>query len=144
MSIIDNAIARIQDIAQACTTVTIKSAPDYPIENADPFPMSIVFVSNISTMATNASTVTMFPVLSMEIHFSRVNLKDTYQKLNEIMIEFPRRIAGDPTLGGAVDTVIMSGDERLEGTVTPFDWGKVQSEMLKFNIKFKTLQTPIT
>lgn len=144
MSIIDNAIARIQDIAQACTTVTIKSAPDYPIENADPFPMSIVFVSNISAMATNASTVTMFPVLSMEIHFSRVNLKDTYQKLNEIMIEFPRRIAGDPTLGGAVDTVIMSGDERLEGTVTPFDWGKVQSEMLKFNIKFKTLQTPIT
>ena len=140
---IDTAIARLQDLVQGCTTVTIKSAPDYPIENADPFPMSIAYISGVSAYAMNATTTPIFPVITLEIHFSRVNLRDTYIKLNAIALELPKRIAGDPTLNGTVDTVIMTRDEPLEGTITPFDWGGVKSEMLKFQIRVKMLETPI-
>jgi hypothetical protein len=143
MSAITSAIARVQDIAQACTTVVFKSAPDYPIESADPFPMSIAFVSSVSAYAANSSTTILFPIITLELHFSRINLKDTYTKLNEIAIEFPRRIAGDPTLNGTVDTVICTDDDRLEGTIAPFDWGNIKSQCLKFDIKFKTMQTPL-
>ena len=140
---IDLAITRLQDLIMECTTVTIKSAPDYPIENADPFPMSIAFVSGVSAYAMNATTTVVFPVITLEIHFSRVNLRDTYIKMNSIALELPKRIAGDPTLNGTVDTVIMTRDEPLEGTITPFDWGGVKSEMLKFQIRVKMLETPI-
>ena len=140
---IDLAITRLQDLIMECTTVTIKSAPDYPIENADPFPMSIAYVSGVSAYAMNGTTTPVFPVITLEIHFSRVNLRDTYIKMNSIALELPRRIAGDPTLSGTVDTVIMTRDEPIEGTITPFDWGGVKSEMLKFQIRVKMLETPI-
>lgn len=74
---IDTAIARLQDLVQECTTVAVKSAPDYPIENADPFPMSIAYISGVSSY-TNASTTFVFPVITLEIHFSRVNLRETH------------------------------------------------------------------
>ena len=140
---IDTVIARLQDLVQECTTVTIKSAPDYPIENADPFPMSIAYISGVSAYTMNATTTPVFPVITLEIHFSRVNLKDVYTKLNAIALELPKRIAGDPTLNGTVDTVIMTRDEPLEGVITPCEWSKVQSEMLKFQIRVKMLETPI-
>jgi len=139
---IDNAIARLQDLVQECTGVTIKSAPDYPIENADPFPMSVAYISGGSARFTNASTTHIFPVLSLEIHFSRVNIKNTYQNINAIALELPRRLAKDPTLNATVSTILATNDQPLTWTVSPFDWGKVQSEMLKFEIYLKTLQTP--
>ena len=61
---IDNAIARLQDLAAACTSLTIKSAPDYPIENADPFPFSAAYISSGEFKATNANTTHLFPVIS--------------------------------------------------------------------------------
>jgi len=139
---IDNAIARLQDLVQECTTLTIKSAPDYPIENADPFPMSVAYLSAGDFEFTNASMTRIFPVLTLEIHFSRVNIKNAYQNINAIALELPRRLAKDPTLNGTVSTMIATKDQRARWEVAPFDFGKVQSQMLKFEIPFKTLQTP--
>jgi len=141
---IDNAIARLQDLVQACTTLTIKSAPDYPVENADPFPMSVAYLSSGYARFTNASTTHIFPTLSLEVHFSRVNIKNTYQNINAIALELPRRLAADPTLNGTVSTMIATNDQPITWEVSPFSWGAVQSEMLKFSIPFKTLQTPTT
>lgn len=141
---IDNAIARLQDLVQECTGVAIKSAPDYPIENADPFPMSAAYLSSGRARFTNASTVHVFPVITLEIHFSRVNIKNTYQNINAIALELPRRLAKDPTLNGNVSTILATPENELVWEVAPFNWGSIQSEMLKFSIPFKTLQTPTT
>lgn len=141
---IDNAIARLQDLVQACTSVTIKSAPDYPIENADPFPMSVGYISEGTFVFTNASTNHQFPIISLEIHFSRVNIKNTYQNINAIALELPRRLAADPTLNGTVSSIVATRDQPISYTVSPFSWGSVSSEMLKFQIPVKTLQTPTT
>lgn len=144
MSTIDNAIARIQDIALAMTTVAIKSAPDYPIESADPFPFVASYLGGGQAQFGNSTTVYNFPAVSVEFHFSRVNLKQTYQQINAVAVEFPKRLAGDPTLNGTVSTVIGSGDQRISYTVRPFEWGKVQSQMLLFTVPFKALETPQT
>jgi len=139
---IDNAIARLQDLVQECTGVTIKSAPDYPIENADPFPFSAAYLSAGNFRFTNASMTHIFPTLTLEIHFSRINIKNTYQNINAIALELPRRLAKDPTLNGTVSTIVATQDQPISWEVAPFEYGSIKSQVLKFEIPFKTLQTP--
>jgi len=139
---IDLATARLQALSQSITSVAIKSAPTYPVENAEPFPFSAAYLSAGQVMLGNASTVYAFPSLSVEFHFSRVNLQLAYKQINAVAIEFGLILAGDPTLNGTVSTIIGSGDQRISYTVRPFSWGQVQSQMLLFTIPFKSLGTP--
>lgn len=141
---IDNAIARLQDIVQECTGVTIKSADDYPKEVADAFPYSIAYVGSGNARFTNSSTTHIFPTLILEIHFNRTNLKYAYQCINAIALEFPRRLAKDPTLNGTVSTVIATESSPLNWEVGPFEYNTIKSQVLKYEIPFKTLQTPTT
>lgn len=149
MSAIDNAIARVQDIVQACTTVTFKSAPDYPVENIEPFPCSICYIEGGTFHLTNKTVHHNFPTLALELHFSRVNLKQAYQQINAIAIEFPRRLAGDPTLNSTITTIVSTPDSPVAYEVRPFFWTpqgvqpQVVTMMLKFTIPIKTLQAPV-
>lgn len=140
---VDDAIARLQDIVQSSSDVTFKSYPDYPIENADPFPMSIAYVADGNFTFTNASIHHNFVQIRLELHFSRVNLKNTYQQINATVLELPRRLAADPTLNGTVETIVATRDNPIAYTVRPFEWGKVQSELLQFVIPVKLLKSPI-
>lgn len=140
---IDNAIARLQNLVDACTTVTFKSAPDYPVENIEPFPCSICYISGGTLTLANRTLHHNFPVLSLELHFSRVNLKQSYQQIDAIALELPKRLAGDPTLDGTIDTILATQDQPVTYEVRPFQWSdKVISQMLKFDIPIKTLQAP--
>ena len=148
---IDNAIARLQDISQAITSVIIKSAPDYPIENVDPLPMSITYLAGGRAQALNASTLILFPQVNVEFHFSRLNLKQAYTQINSVALEFSQRLSGDPTLNGKVDTIFTSEDGTLNYTVRPFNWGKpagsnvdLYTQMLMFEINMKIVSTPTT
>lgn len=138
-----NAIARIQDIVGALTTVTFKSYPDFPIENADPFPMAITYESAGDFFCVG-KTVYIFPVIRTEMHFSRVNLKNAYTNIYNVSIEFAERLAGDPTLNATVETIIMTDAQRVSFLSRPFDWGSVKSEALIFEIPIKLLKAPIT
>ena len=141
---IDLAVARIQDLAQGMTGITIKSAPDYPIENADPLPMVVTYVSGGNFQATNATLLHNFPTISAEFHFSRVNLKQATQQVNAVAFEFPRWLAGDPTLNSTVTSIVFGEDNTLPYAVRPFDFGKVQTQMLVFTIPVKILTSPLT
>lgn len=143
MNAIDNAITRIQTIVDSLTSVTFKSTPDYPIENADPFPMSVVYLGGGQFTATNATVHHNFPTINVEFHLSRVNLKQTYQQINAIALEFPRRLVADPTLGGNITTIVMSKDLPITYTVRPYSFGSVTSQMMLFVIPIKTLQAPL-
>ena len=140
---IDNAISRIGDLAQAMTGTTIKSAPDYPIENVDPLPMCVAYVSGGNFQATNASMLLNFPNISCEFHFSRVNIKQAYQQINAVVYEFPQRLAKDPTLNSTITTIVFGENGTLPYIVRPFDFGKVQTQMLMFTIPIKILESPI-
>lgn len=142
MTTLDNAIARIQDIALAMTTVSIKSAPDYPVENADPFPMVASYVGGGQFNFGNADTLFNFPNITVEFHFARTNIRQTEKDIRAVVLEFPKRLAGDPTLNGIVSTVIGGGENRISYTRRPFAWGQVTSEMLLFTIPIKIMDTP--
>jgi hypothetical protein len=140
---VDNAIARVQDIALAMTTITIKSAPDYPIENVDPLPMVSTYLAGGQFRLTNATIHHNFPALRVEFHVSRVNLRQAYQQINAIALEFPKRLAGDPTLNGTITTVLATEDSPIAYEVRPFEWGQVTTQMIAFTIPIKTLQAPV-
>lgn len=155
---IDNAITRMQNIAQALSTltdvsggsVTIKSALDYPVENVEPFPCAICYVGGGQFMLTNASIHHNFPSLNVEFHFSRVNLRQAYLQIGQTVLEFPKRLAGDPTLDGSIDTILAGRDTPVTYTVRPYQWTPqgvtpiIMSQMLLFTIPIKTLQAPVS
>ena len=145
---IDNAIARLQNIAAACTSVTFKSAKDYPVDNVEPFPCSVAYISGGSFVMTNATTHHNFPVLNLELHFSRTNLLQAYTQIDAIASELPKRLAGDPTLDGTITTIVATRDAPITYVVRPYQWSPagvtpiVTSQMLMFSIPIKTLQAP--
>jgi len=139
---IDNAIARVQELALSMTSVTIKSAPEYAIENADPLPFWVAWVSSGYFYNVNPTQLLNFPSIDVEFHFSRVNLKQTYQQINSVIYEFVKVISGDPTLNGTVETIVFGRDNPLMYTVRPFEWNKITTQMLLFTVPVKIKQTP--
>lgn len=142
MNAIDNAVARIQELALAMSSISIKSAPDYPIENADPFPFVASFPTSGEFWVDNASLMHNFPVVRIEFHLSRVNIKQMQQQINAIVYEFPRRLAGDPTLNATIDTSKMTRDEPVTYTTVVSDWGAVKSHTMVFSLPLKLRLAP--
>lgn len=140
MSVIDDAIARLQDHVLACTTVTVKSAPDYPVSDAGMLPIAIAHITGGSGQADTADQTRLLLSANVDIHFARNVLKDAYQKIDKIAIEYLQRLAGDPTLNGTVDTIIFP----VTFEVTPTQWDAVATQMVSFTVQFKELTTPIT
>lgn len=150
---IDSAITRIQYIALASelssTDRALKSAPDYPVENEEPLPCCISYLGGGEFNAANASLHRNFPAINVEFHFSRVNLKQAYQDINAVALSFPARLAGDPTLNGAVETIQMNSDNPIPYTVRPFVWREKSqtssafvTQCLMFTVPIKLLKTP--
>ena len=142
MPTIDSAVARLQDLAQACTSVVIKTAPDFPVDVAPQLPACITHFVNGAGWV-NARTLQFMPVVSVDFLFSRTNLKQAYQQSDAVAAEFMQRLAGDPTLNGTVDTIQISRDAPVTFEVSPTEWGGVVLHMLSFKVAFKTLESPL-
>jgi hypothetical protein len=138
MSVIDSAIARLQDLAQACTN--IQNAPDYPIEDATALPLVITHITGGDMTVLNASTVQLNPIVSVDFHFARVNIKDAYQRIDTLIPEYLQRLGGDPTLNGTVDTIQFP----VPFVVQPAQWDNVITQMVSFTVQLKTLEVPIS
>ena len=136
---IDDAIKRLQAISLACTDVKIKHAPDQPVEDAAVLPFSIAHLTEGTATADNATTLRFLPTVTVDFHFSRVSLRNAYAQVDLIAREFPRRLAADPTLAGAVDTIVFP----VSFNVAAAEWDRVTTIVLRFQVPLKTLETPI-
>ena len=136
---IDAAIQRLQAIALECDDVTIKHAPDYPTEDAAVLPFSIAHLGSGTAQADNATTCRFLPIVFVDFHFSRVSIGNAYKQIDKVAIEYTRRLAGDPTLGGAVDTIVFP----ISFQVLAAEWDRVSTQMLRFSVPLKTLENPI-
>ena len=139
-NMIDAGIQRLQAIALACEDVKIKHAPDYPTDDAAVLPFSIAHLVNGSFQADNASTCRFLPIVGVDFHFSRVSVGNAYKQADLIAIEYARRLAADPTLAGAVDTIVFP----VSFQITPAEWDRVPTLMLRFSVPLKTLENPRT
>ncbi len=139
MSVIDDAIEKLQAHALACTSTTIRAAPDYPPEDASILPLAVAYIAEGTGQADNATTARLLFTVNVDIHFSRVTLKGAYMQLNAIIPEYLKRLAGDPTLGGTVETINFPVSFR----VVPAEWGSLVTSMAQFQIQLKFMETSI-
>jgi len=142
VSVIDTAIVRLALLALACSSsdVTIKFAPVKPVDDATTLPLVISHIISGQGNANNSTTLQFEPVVAVDFHFSRISLRQAYTEIDAVVPAYMARLAGDPTLGGAVDTIQFP----VTYEVTPADWDKVTTQMLRFSIPLKTLETPVS
>lgn len=135
---IATALTRLQVLALACTG--IKGAPDYPVSDAGVLPLSIAHLVSGDGTAQDATTNQMRVVANVDFHFNRMSLKDAYTKITALVPEFLDRLAGDPKLGGAVDTIIFP----VTFEVTPTQWDSVATQMCSFAVPMKLRNTSVS
>jgi hypothetical protein len=140
MSIIDDAIGRLQYHALAITSETVRGAPSYPTEDASVLPLAIAYIANGTGSADDASTARLLLTVNVDFHVNRMSMKSAYTQLNNIIPEYLRRLAGDPTLNAKVDTIVFP----VSFTVMPAQWDKVVTQMASFQVPLKFRETPTT
>lgn len=133
MSIIDDAIVKLQAHALALTTVTVRGAPSYPCEDASVLPLAVAHIVEGTGQADEATTCRMLLTVGVDFHVSRVSLKSAYTQLDLIIPEFLKRLAADPTLGATVDTIVFP----VSFTVSATQWDRVETQMAGFRIQLK-------
>jgi hypothetical protein len=138
MSAIDDAVARIQDIALQMTG--IKAAPDYPVDDATNLPLVITHCTGATVTAEDATWCKQLYSINTDIHLPRIHLKRTYELVNTYLPDFAKRLAGDPTLNGKVATIVFP----VTVTVSPADWDKVITQMISFQMQVKVVGAPST
>jgi len=136
MSVIDDTITRLQQIALLSADITIKSAPQTPPESAAVLPLSVAWIAGGEFTAVADSDVKMILNIQVDIHVSRTNNKSAFTQINGIIPDFMRRLCGDPTLNSEVSTIVFPATCE----VTPAVWNNVQTLMASFTIpcKFRT------
>jgi hypothetical protein len=140
MSIVDDAIDRLQTIALSCTTVKIKGAPSKPVSDAMVLPLAIAYIAEGSGSADDATTARLLLTVNVDFHFDRMSLKSAYTEINKLIPEYLQRLAGDPTLNGKVDTIIFP----VTFNVSAAAWDKVTTQMVSFKIPLKFIESPTT
>ena len=140
MSIIDDAVSRLQYHALAITGTTVRGAPSYPTEDASVLPLAIAYISDGTGNIDDSTTARLLMTVKVDFHVNRMSMKSAYTELNNIIPEYLRRLAGDPTLNGKVDTIIFP----VSFTVTPAQWDRAVTQMVSFSVPLKFRETPTT
>ena len=140
MSAIDSAITRLQALALSSSDLTVRAAPSYPVEDAGVFPIAIAHVIEGETVLSNATLTSVFPTIAVDFHFNRTDLKKAYTDIDALIVEYSKKLGGDPTLSGAVDTIVSP----IPFTTSPVTWGSVETIMLRFAVQIKSLEVPVS
>ena len=140
MSVLDDAIVKLQAHALALATITVRGAPSYPTEDATVLPLAIAHVANGTGQADESTTCRMLVNLKVDFYVSRQTMKGAYTQINLIIPEFLERLAGDPTLGATVETIVFP----VSFEVSPVQWNTIPTQMVSFTVPVKYRESPIT
>lgn len=132
------AVARVQAIARQCTGV--RASPAQPTESADVLPVAISWPENGTLTPNDATFTTGLHTIRCEMHASRDMLKDAVQKITGWAEQFPKHLAGDPTLDGAVDSIVFP----VTYSVQSIQWGETPTLALVWQVPVKILAAPTT
>ena len=142
MSLIDDAIVKIQThalaVAYNSSNETIKSAPSLPVESAAVLPLAITYIAKGEFQADNITDTRLLYTINTDFHVRRDIMKIAYSQLDVIIPDFSKRLAGDPTLGETVDTVVFP----VSFEVGPAQWDAIVTQMASFSIPIKIKTTP--
>jgi hypothetical protein len=136
---LDGAIQRIQDIVLSSTDVDINNAPDYPVDVVSRLPLAVTHLFGGQGQQDTRYSTRIIYNIRCDVHFDRKVLSNSYKNIDRFTTEFIRRLGGDPTLDGEVDTIIFP----ILFNVSPAQWDSVVTQMISFTIPVKLLTTPI-
>lgn len=139
-NIITDAVERLQYHALAITGTRVKGAPAYPVDDASVLPLAIAYIAEGSGSIDDSTTARLLLTVKVDFHVSRVTMRSAYYELNAIIPEYLRKLAGDPTLNGKVDTIVFP----VTFAVMPAQWDRVTTQMASFSIPLKFRETPST
>ena len=140
MSIIDDAIVKLQAHALALSTINVRGAPAYPTDDATILPLVITHITEGTVMADSATNARLLYTIAVDFHVSRISMRSAYTDVDKIIPEFSLRLAGDPTLGGTVDTIVFPFSFSVSGAM----WNKQTTHMVSFKIPVKFMEAPTT
>jgi hypothetical protein len=139
MSVIDDTITRLQQLALLSADTTIKSAPQTPPDSAAVLPMSVAWIAGGNVTAVAYGDVKMILDVRVDIHVNLKTLKSAYTQMNGIIPDFMRRLSGDPSLNGEVSTIVFP----VTCEVSPTQWNNVQTLMAAFTVPVKVRTTTL-
>jgi len=140
MSAIDTAITRLQALAQQ-TSVTVRHAPAYPVDDASVLPMAIAHLASGRMLGGDATANIQVHNIGVDFHVNRQSLRQAYAELDTIVPEYIDLLAGDPTLAGAVDTIQI---DNVIYNIAPAQWDRVTTLCAFFTVPVKIFSAPST
>lgn len=132
------AVARVQAIAKQCTGM--KSTPAQPTETVEVLPITISWPEDGTLTPNDATFTTGLHTIRCEMHVNRAMLRLAVQTLTGWAEQFPKLLAGDPTLDGAVDTIVFP----VTYTVQSIQWDDTPTLALVWRVPVKILAAPTT
>jgi hypothetical protein len=137
---LSGAIDRIQVHAAACTGVNY--VPSEPPESLSSLPAVVVWPERGHYMAEASSYIREFHTIVVDFLTPRTLLKYSLTTIITFLGEFSKKIIADPTLAGAVDTVLLdSGAFPYE--IVGLTWGAVELQCARMRITVKIRSTSI-
>ena len=136
MTTIDDVVGIFAGVGQAIST--IKSAPDYPPNQAGAFPFWVVYPGNFtSTQGPQGSMTTLWDIVC-QLH---VGDKAALSSEVEFLLDYPETIM--EALFEACNTNLLAQGE-IQGTFGPLKWGDIDTIGFTWTIKQVKIVTDFT
>lgn len=127
---ITGAVAQIQTLAGALEGM--RAAPSQPPEQLNVFPFALSYIGQCEVVKPSATLTIHIYTIVTEIHVARKDLPRDVAKLDSYPTLFPDAVWEDPTLDGAVDTVMS-----CQGNITPMVYGGIETLAWAFQTRVK-------
>lgn len=128
------AIAALQVHAKAAGA---KDAPPLPAETAIGYPFSVCYPATGSISAETAGAQKDLMTVNLDLHVNRIDLPTDVQTILSFFTAFAPLLIADPTLGGAVDTIVMEQDDPIRWNFGQMQYAEIKTVGLRYAIKLK-------
>lgn len=132
---LNTAIERLQFHALACTDV--KMAPTDPPENAGVYPFAIAYPESGTLQGESGNLLRGVHTVAVEFHVNRTVLPLAVSQSRGYIEEYGYKLACDPTLNGAVDTIQLTAEQQVTYEFGRLEWAGVETIGVRFHIPLK-------
>lgn len=132
---LEAALLHVAGIAEGITG--IKAAPDYPPESVSAYPFVLTYPSGGNLEWEPGLIFKGLHQITCELHFDRAVLPKAIKTMIPFIKKFADALKVDPTLGGTVDTVVATGNSKIEYTILFQQFAKVPEVVIQFKFFVK-------
>lgn len=131
-------VAAVQALqAHALSLSGVMEAPTYPPESINQFPFAVAYPANGRILGVSAQFRRELHTVFVEFHCARTILPTAVEQAITYLTGFPPLLTADPTLGGAVQTVLMDADQPITYEFGRLNWNGIDTIGIRFRVTLK-------